>query len=181
MRRYSSIYFFLRLFGYLIGYLSRFLNNKISKLYFIGTLALFTTLIVALAKPYRKPFMNYLDIFLLTNLTLLCYTLSLGSKTVYKLTWILLALPLFVLIFSIILKRIREIAVCKTRCCNGKICIRLKDSYFKKPKVSSDSELTHEQESESTVPIDSLTEEAPLISPTRAVVCYGARSNNSLY
>ena len=178
MRRFASLYFFLRIFCYLAGFLARYIDHKISKWYFVGTLILFTSLIFAVVKPYRKPIMNYLDILLLTNLTLVCYTLSLRSESVIKGTRILFAVPMLLLICKIILRKICEMKTFMLKCYT-KFWFQLQ-KIVKYSRVSSNSELTQVQESSETV--NSLKEDCPLISSSREVPrCYGAASNESVY
>lgn len=85
MRSFCGLYFFLRMMIVFMAYLSHVIVGKhiiqVPELssYSVGVLLLITTLTIALAKPYKKAYMNYLDVLLLSNFTVLCFTVSLSS------------------------------------------------------------------------------------------------------
>ena len=65
----------------------------------LGTIFFATTLTVAIVMPYRKVYMNYLDILLLSNLTVFSCMLSSGhDKYALLMRKILLATPIIVLV-----------------------------------------------------------------------------------
>ena len=112
MRSFSGLYFFLRMMVYFVGYLSQFIgkhHNHISNWYGVTVLWLITTLIMALVQPYKKAYMNYLDVFLLSILMVLCFTMSLHStKPIMQLTVrVLLAIPFAVVVLFVAWRRLR--------------------------------------------------------------------------
>ena len=163
-RRFSSFYFFLPIFLYLIALSARYIKHGIlSRYYFIGFLMLFTTLIFAFAKPYRKSFMNYLDILLLANFTLVSYTLSLQSNnpSVSEATRILIVAPIVILILYKVLKTIHDAIRYVSKSCDCKAPLKNFVEYLKKSRT-----------------FKTATEEGPLLSPTCQVPSYGTNSNN---
>ena len=164
MRRFSSFYFFLRIFLCLLAVSARYIkHNVLSRYYLTGTLMLFTTLVFAFAKPYRKSFMNYLDVLLLTNFTLVSYTLSLQSNnpSVSEATRILIAAPIVILILYKVLKTIHDAIRYVSKSCDCKAPLKNFVEYFKKSRI-----------------FKTATEEGPLLSPTCQVPSYGTNSNN---
>ena len=112
MRSFSGLYFFLRMMILLILCLSHaFGGHHISQWYSVGILLLITTVAIALAKPYRKTYMNYLDTSLLSIFTILCFTVSLRSEwyAINAVARILLASPLVVTISFLILRKITNL------------------------------------------------------------------------
>ena len=84
MRSFSGLYFFLRMIVFIVAFLSyliskRFMHVPELNIYSVGVLLLITTLTIALAKPYKKAYMNYLDVLQLSIFTVLCFTISLSS------------------------------------------------------------------------------------------------------
>ena len=111
MRSFSGLYFFLRMMVYFVGYLSQFIgkhHNHLSNWYGVTVLLLITTLIMALVQPYKKAYMNYLDVLLLFILTVQCFTLSLHStKPIVQLTVrVLLTIPFAVVVLFVVWKRL---------------------------------------------------------------------------
>ena len=82
MRSFSGLYFFLRIAACLCMLLSHLIEQLlyINQWITLGTLLFFATLTVAIAKPYCKAYMNYWDIAILSNLAILFYVLSSGSR-----------------------------------------------------------------------------------------------------
>ena len=73
----------------------------ISQWFAFGTVFFITTLVMTIAKPYRKAYMNYLDTLLLSNCTILCYALLFCFRT-QLVVRILIATPIAVFIVSIV-------------------------------------------------------------------------------
>jgi hypothetical protein len=73
MRSFSGLYFFLRMIVYIVVYVTQSIAKKhVSEWYSAGVVLLIATLTMALVQPYKKVYMNYLDVFLLSVLTILC-------------------------------------------------------------------------------------------------------------
>ena len=80
MRSFSGLYFILILLLYLVKGLVRthmyFQPFFVSRIFFS-----IITLTIALAKPYKKAYMTYLDTLILFNLSLLSFIISLNVVT----------------------------------------------------------------------------------------------------
>ena len=105
MRSFSGLYFFLRTVAFLV--MCALGRHHVSQWYSVSILLLITTITMALAKPYRKAYMNYLDILLLSIFTILCFTVSIRSEwhTIQLIARVLLATPLAVIVLFIVLIR----------------------------------------------------------------------------
>ena len=104
MRSFSGLYFFLRILVFLTGQLSSKISKSLNEIWFpMATVCLITAFIVALLKPYKKAYMNYLDTLLLSNLALLGYVVSADFHTLHV-TRILFVTPI-AMFFGIILVR----------------------------------------------------------------------------
>ena len=117
MRSFSGLYFFLRMMIYCC--LPHAISvHHVPDFYSLGVFSLIITLIIALVKPYKKPFMNYLDVLLLSILTLVCFTASLCSTpilywpTLQLIARVLLALPLVVIILFVVWRRFKGLTKC---------------------------------------------------------------------
>ena len=103
MRSFSGLYFVLRITAYLCAVLSHLMKSflHINQWFAVGTLLFFATLAVAIAKPYRKAYMNYWDIAILSHITILLFVISSGNDT------LLLAknIPIVILIIAIVLRK----------------------------------------------------------------------------
>ena len=82
MRSFSGLYFFLRMMVLFVAVLlyrvcKHFFHVPELDVYSVSVLLLITTLAMALAKPYKKVYMNYLDVLLLSIFTALSFTVSL--------------------------------------------------------------------------------------------------------
>ena len=176
MRRFSSLYFALRILVYLVTVFSRFINKNISKFYFVGTFLFIITLLITFAKPYRKAYMNYLDVLLLLNLTLTCYTIALWSESMAETVRVLLALPLVVLIINVVLKRIHTVFSQALKSLNLKFLSHKCADCLRRKERSLDPPTAVEQSNEavsSNVGVRDSEEQQPLISPTCSVISYG--------
>jgi hypothetical protein len=150
MRSFAGLYFILRIAAYLCAVLSHLMKSflHINHWVAVGILLFFTTLTIAIAKPYRKAYMNYWDIAILSHLTILHFVLS--SRNNLLLPRILLNIP--ILIFITILLRRGYNIMCKPHLLQ-KCCIFFK---FTAKDVEANRRLTD----------DILTEVEPLIQPT---------------
>ena len=169
MRNFSGLYFFLRVATYLCVLLS---HTTKSFLYInhwsaVGTLLFFVTLIIALAKPYHKACMNYWDIAILSNLSILFYVLSSGSCELL-LARILLSIPITVFVLTVVLKILYDLFKVSTKlllqnCCK---CFRCRG----------------DAEANRRLTIDSPTEVEQLVQPTSTImICnYGAKRNEAI-
>ena len=85
LRSFSGLYFFLRMIVFLVGgliYIFLKVNDNVWSVNGIwfsnGTIVMITALTLALIKPYRKNYMNYLDALLLSNFALICFVMTSG-------------------------------------------------------------------------------------------------------
>ena len=106
MRSLSGLYFILRvvmLFHYNLGYVSHAIHCGI---------LLYCALMVALLKPYKNSYMNYLDTLLLANYVLILgYIVSGSARLAFSmvLAKLLITLPMAIFIWGIILRRMSSI------------------------------------------------------------------------
>ena len=112
MRSFSAFYFFLRM---TYNSFSLVIKHSFKRpVYFrYGLTFIMLALVVALIRPYRKTYMNVLDTFLLTTLSLLYFSEFKQVQTVY----VLFTTPVVVLIFlflsKVILKHKQLLLKCK--------------------------------------------------------------------
>ena len=170
MRSFSGLYFVLRIVVCLVPYVFSF-DFKKHSFYYSGVTFLIVALTIALVKPYKKPYANYLDTLILTDLALMCFYYTGSSLFVWQiLPRILLLAPIVIFIAIILLKMIHKIF----RLCGIKVspCQCYKLCVFRR---ASRSEL-----GQSSALMSTASAEQPLISPTVPVVnkCYGALSDN---
>ena len=109
MRSFSGLYFFMLwhsqhtpLWCYSMWLVHKYIY--ISQWSTIGIVLCITILKVTIAKPYRKPHMNYMDVLLLSNYIILYYMLSSGHHT-QVVSRILITTPIAFLIVVTILQR----------------------------------------------------------------------------
>ena len=159
MRRFASLYFFLRLVVCSLPRLADFTSKSIHHFYFIGTFMLTITLVVALARPYKKTYMTILDVVFLSTLTVTCYTLALNPHGILLTVRILVAVPMILLILCVTLNKLHSL-FCGNRASlvrkfDWKIC----STCFRNQRINSIS--------------NTPTSEQPLIHPTCTVIQYG--------
>ena len=175
MRRFASLYFFLRFAVCFLSCLSRFISRKISCFYFIGSFFFIITLIVALVKPYKKSYMTILDVLILFTLTVTCYTLALESQDVLLTAKIFLTAP-FVLFISYVIvsvfhsqfQRYRPSFVHKFNRQNCSTCFKRIGNQHKMDKLIQNSFTVAD------------TPKQPLVQPTCTVINYGTIEDDSL-
>ena len=165
MRSYSGLYFFLRIVPYLIVSLQLLQlpkNNTatVTYWYYMGTLFFVAALTIALAKPYQKAYMNYLDIILLSNLALLCFIVLSGSSMLPP-TRILLATPIVAFILIMVIRVFRY----AIRHLSKSICTKF---ILQKLFALWTSTFTAKVEQNSTT--DTTAVAQPLIQPTSTVI-----------
>jgi hypothetical protein len=167
MRSFSGFYFILRIAGYLCGILSHLMKPflHINRWLATGTLLFFTTLTIAIAKPYRKAYMNYWDIAILSHLTILNFVLSSGNNNILLVARVLLSIPILIFIIAIMLRKGYKSNMCKSNLLQ-KCCIYFK---FTAADVEANRRLTG----------NTLTEVEPLIQPTFSTCNHGAESKES--
>ena len=124
MRSFSSLYFFLRLVTYLPTLLSRLLNKyfHIDKWFIFGTLFSILSLLTSFAKPYKKPYMNYLDAMLHLHYGISCFILSKGKQIIIArlLLWTPITL-LFIIISTTIFKKLQVTILKILKACRSKL------------------------------------------------------------
>jgi hypothetical protein len=107
MRSLSGLYFILRgliiLSSGLVQHLVRYDSYTIGCAILLGC-----ALMLALLKPYSKPYMNYLDTILLADYVLLWYTVTSGLVFSTVLKQLLFILPMVIFILGIILRRMSK-------------------------------------------------------------------------
>jgi hypothetical protein len=83
-------------------------------------LLFFATLTIAIAKPYRKIYMNYWDIAILSHLTILNLVISSGND-ILLVARVLLSIPILIFIIVIMLRKGYKLNMCKPhllqKCC----------------------------------------------------------------
>ena len=99
MRRFASLYFFVRYSLCFLSAISCYFDKVMSRFYTLGTFLFIITLLIALTKPYKKTYMTILDVLFLFIFSALCYSLSLQTPHMIELTArILFAIPMVLLI-----------------------------------------------------------------------------------
>ena len=166
MRSFSGLYFLLILIACIVSALCRnFLHLAATMT--LGTLYFTTTLTVAIVMPYKKVYMNYLDILLLSNLTVWSYMLSSGyNKYTLLMNKILLATPIVVLV----LIALRKICYVISRI----HAFNLRNIIQKLKTTRAPVTFEPTQRSSVDTPISTL----PLIHPSGTVISYGTLSTN---
>ena len=172
MRSFSGLYFFLRAAVYLTSSFSHLLtsyNISIDRRFAVGTLFFLITLTIAIARPYRKAYMNYLDTAILFHLAILCYMLSsnVGALLLKK---ILLAIPIAVFILTTILRK--SFSVSKVYCKILKICKYCSNNCFRSRSTPSSPEPIE------SPTVDNQTASQPLTLPTSTIISYGTCKDN---
>jgi hypothetical protein len=171
MRYISGLYFILRIMPFLIKSIVRPLSRYHATVhwYYSGTLFFAIALIVGIAKPYKRAYMNYLDTLILSNLALLHYSFVSGSQLL-QLLRTLLAIPISVFITCTIIKIIlcfvgrgRSLSQCTCTCFKLVKC-----------KIISSGTVRFSREEEQQFSINSPTATHPLIEPTSTAFSYGA-------
>ena len=106
MRSFSGLYFFLRIAAYICALLSllAILYLHINHWLSIGILLFFMTLTVTITKPYRKAYMNYCDIAILSHLAIFFCVLSSGRHAPL-LARTLVNIPILIFVLVIISKK----------------------------------------------------------------------------
>ena len=161
MRSFSGLYFFLRIVPYLIRSIMPLLNgDALIQCFFVGTGFFVTALVMTVAKPYHKAYMNHVDTIVLLLLALLCYMVLAGSY-VLQIAKILLAAPILIFIlinagrmFRFIIKHLLKytyLSIFKEK------CITLVKAVFLSKRSAMDVK----------------TATQPLIQPTCSVIKYG--------
>ena len=77
MRSFAGLYFFVRVFLYVVhGISTLLLVSNHDRWFPRGIVFIITTVLIALSRPYKKTYMNVFDTFLLAHLGLLCHLFS---------------------------------------------------------------------------------------------------------
>ena len=156
MRSISGLYFGMAFTALIIVVLFHVVSKYIyvGQWCTIGIVLFITTLIVTIAKPYRKPWMNYMDILLLSNYVILCYMLSSAAGHHTQLpSRILIAAPIAVLVVVTTLRKIHAHKIFH---------------YFRLARKSST--VSHSAQCSA---VNTPTSTRPLIQPTSNVMNYG--------
>ena len=174
MRSFSGLYFVLRIVVCLLPSLSSHVTKDF--LFDTGAIFLIVALFVALAKPYKKAYANILDVFLLSDLALLCFYTSPWStwfSEMIVIPRILMMIPL--VIFSVIV-------LCKVfyklnkHMRNLKLSLSHVFSWWQSQRAPLSNETT--QNIVSAVHDVTSAAEQPLISPTWSNSnCYGTNDS----
>ena len=165
MRSFSGLYFFLKIMPFLIKLIVRTFSkyHAVIHWFYFGTLFFIAALSVGITKPYKKPYMNYMDVLILSNLALINYIL-LSEVSMLQTIRILLATPISVLIIIMVTKLILNAArsLLKFTCSKFTIrnCITLRTATF--PRQEEQRFIT-----------DTPTATQPLIEPSSTVLSYG--------
>ena len=117
MRSFSGLYYFVRLLVLITAYLSMKLSTGgewlSDDMWFpIGTVFLTMAIVIALTKPYKKNYMNTLDVLLLSNLALLSYAI-ISSRFNLSLTIpITMLIPIVVFFLTFLLRLMVPLVNC---------------------------------------------------------------------
>ena len=131
-----------------------------------GTVFLLASVTIALVKPYQKAHMNYVDTFLLLNLTLFCYAMT-SEGPVLQFTRMLFLIPISVFIVTIFVRKVHQIIFkLNTNQSQKNFC---KTSCFRLVALFNKTKRTH-HDSTGNVP----SEELPFIQPAEMDISYGA-------
>ena len=170
MRCFAGLYFILRIMPFLIQVFTRrpFTKYATNHWYHSGTLFFATSLLVGIAKPYKKPYMNYLDSLILSDLALIYLSFVCGSHLLLP-TRILLLIPIAVFSIIMTVKIIRFASKPLLKC----TCFKLVMS----KRLSLRIKLSHEKDQQYHT-IDGPTAAQPLIEPTSTVLSYSTCDNN---
>ena len=101
MRSFSGIYFLLRIIIYFAGIISRATLN-LDKYLTRGFVLSAASLLIALSRPYKRPYMNIVDSILLSHMATLCYIIASTSTLNHKspiflpLMHVMIALPFII-------------------------------------------------------------------------------------
>ena len=171
MRSFAGLYFVLRIAAYLSELLSHLVSNYlfINRWLTLGTLLFFTTLTIAIARPYQKAYMNYWDIAILSHLAVLFYILSSDIRT-RLLARILLSIPIAVFVLTIVCRKFYHPYKAHLKPLLRKYynCFQLRRS-----AVAAESNQNSTN--------DSLTAAEQLIQPTSTVLSYGIDDNEGIH
>ena len=159
MRYFSGLYFILRIMPFLIKLIVWPFSIYHASIhwYYSGTVFFAIALIVGITKPYKRAYMNYLDILILSNLAVLYYSFVSGAHMLLLIR-ILLIIPILVFTTLMIIKTI-------TICLGGRSlsqCTCLK--FIMRKIISLKTVIFSSKEQQFT--INSPTAAQPLIEPT---------------
>ena len=171
MRHFSGLYFILRIIPCLIKLIVRpfSIHHATIYWYYSGTVFFSIALIVGITKPYKRAYMNYLDILILSNLAVLHYSFV-SRAQMLQLIRTLLAIPILVFITYMIIKTI-------TICFVGRSLSQCTCLKFVIRKIISLKTVTFSSKEEQQFTIDSPTAAQPLIEPTSTTLSYGSCDN----
>ena len=178
MRGFASLYFFLRIAAIFVTWLPSLFLKTMSSFYFTGILFSMISLLVALAKPYKKSYMNYLDIIFLFSCSVMCHTIALQSEQhgLLLMVRIMQSAPLLLLILYVMI-----------RIFHGRVQIIFKGTVlpiygiFSHHRSTDYARLGNQASTNEIQVIDDFTAASPaqpLIEPTCTVVSYGTIENN---
>ena len=171
MRSFSGLYFFLRLMAYLPSLLCRLLSNyfDINKWFILGTFFCIASLFTAFAKPYRQPYMNVLDAFLLLNFALLNFIISAGGHMLL-IARVVISTPIALFFLIITLKKAHFAIIKVPQVFRNKFKLQYVIEWFRGTSYTAkrNQHTTHN------------TAAQPLIQPTSTVISYGADDNDKV-
>ena len=170
MRSFSGLYLFLGIMTYFTVLLSHEMRVHINKWFAIGTLLFVITLVVTIAKPYRKAYMNHLDTLLLSDYTIFCYVLSSTFRTHLLVARMLITAPITVFVLVMVSRKLYKVS---------ELCIPKLKSSMLVQKVVSCLKLPNTVESIQSPIANTPTSARPLIQPTSSVICYGTTKDNN--
>ena len=106
MRSFSGLYFLLIIVLFVVVLINRALSLSFKPWFLQGTIFLFSALLVALCRPYKKTYMNVLDTLSLSHLATLCHLVLSDSESnfIWCFIQILILIPFFIFILLITFK-----------------------------------------------------------------------------
>lgn len=171
MRSISGVYFIVRFTPFMVKLATRRFSkyHAVKHWYSSGTLFLAVALIVALARPYRKAYMNCLDVLIFSDLALIYYAFSCGVGMLLCIR-ILLIIPISSFTILMIVKIIHFVCrpLLKYSCSKFTPIVKL---------ITTRSAISaHEGEQQTTT--GSPPASQPLTEPTSTILSYGTCINS---
>ena len=126
MRSFSGLYFLLQLLVCIAEAFAK-VTEYFQPFFLSGILYSFTALIIALAKPYKKPYMTCLDTLIVFNLAVLCFILS-SKKQKLPILQILILTPISIFIVVIFQRKVVREVFIKLRCKKERVALQIIDN-----------------------------------------------------
>ena len=123
MRSFSGLYFLLQFFACIAEAFAK-VTDYFQTFFLSGVLFSFTALIIALAKPYKKPYMTCLDTLIVFNLAVQCFILSLEEQKL-PILQILILTPISIFIVVLLQRKVVREVFIKIRCKKERVALQI--------------------------------------------------------